>query len=442
MAIWYVRSSAVGTGAGTSWANAATTLQAALTLGAAGDTYYVSEDHAGTSSSTLTITFKGTAAAIDRVICVNHSGTVPPVSADLRTTASITTTGNTNIVLTGGYAYIQGIKFNLGTGTNAPTFNMGGMPWLYLKNCAIAKISTTAGAFAQYLGANTQSNYLVWDNTTLQSGATGDSIGFRECHFIWKNTPSAIQGATISTGLINSINPGWALIDLDGVDFSAMGSGGILVNASPSGQIVNITNCKLGASLTIAGVPTSPNSGQINVLISDSGTQQYRQERYTYHATLTSEIVVVPTLQQASDGTTALTWKIVTTANNSAVAPFETFTYGEWIDSVGSPITRTFEIINDATTLTNAEVWAEAQYLGSSATPVASLASSGPADILAAGSSLTTSGAAWTTTGITTPVAQQVAVTFTPQMKGYVRIVFKVARASKTLWINPRPNEV
>ena len=58
-----------------------------------------------------------------------------------------------------------------------------------------------------------------------------------------------------------------------------------------------------------------------------------------------------------------------------------------------------------------------------------SVASSAPADPLAAAANITTSTATWTTTGLTTPVKQKIAITFTPQMKGYFRIVFKVAKA-------------
>jgi hypothetical protein len=45
---WFVRSLAVGTGDGRTWLNAFTTLAAALTAGAAGDKFWVSEDHAET----------------------------------------------------------------------------------------------------------------------------------------------------------------------------------------------------------------------------------------------------------------------------------------------------------------------------------------------------------------------------------------------------------
>src|SRR4051812_3366435 len=96
MASYYVRSGAGGSANGTSWANAYLTLAAAFSGKAAGDTFYVSEDHAETLGSTIILTSPGTKANPCKIVCVNHAGSVPPVSADLRTTATITMTGASN----------------------------------------------------------------------------------------------------------------------------------------------------------------------------------------------------------------------------------------------------------------------------------------------------------------------------------------------------------
>lgn len=446
MAIWYVWSGATGTGTGASWTNAKTTLQAAITAGAAGDTYYVANDHAETAAAATTITFKGTASAIDLVFCVNRAGSVPPVSADLTTGGSITTTGANALTLAGtsAFAYIQGLTFNTGSGAVASVFSVS-LGGVYFKNCSLKKLGTTAAAAAITIApSSTRSGNCILDNTTVTFGAAGDSVQVNGGDVLWKNTSGIVNGGTTPTTFlaVTSVASVSGTIVFDGVDFSALGSGKTIIGGLLVRQRVTLINCKLGASVTISSTPTAPSGTIIDLIDCDSGTLNYRNERYWYQGTLTTETVVVPSSQQASDGTTPITWKVVTTANVKPAFPFETFTYGEWCDTTGSALTRTFEIINDGTTLTNADVWAEVQYLGSSATPVASLATSGLADLLASGSSLTSSSAAWTTTGITTPTKQVVAVTFTPQMKGFFRIVFKVAKASKTIWINPRPNEV
>src|SRR4051812_1694563 len=114
MANVYVRSAAAGTGTGADWTNAFTTLAAALTAGAAGDSFWVSEDHAETGTSAKTMTSPGTVSNPCFVYCVDHSGSVPPVSADLRTTATITTT-STGDMTTAGSMYVYGTIFSCGT---------------------------------------------------------------------------------------------------------------------------------------------------------------------------------------------------------------------------------------------------------------------------------------------------------------------------------------
>ena len=53
------RSVAAGAGTGADWANAYTTLSAAFTAKAAGDVFFVSEDHAETGAVALNIDFEG-----------------------------------------------------------------------------------------------------------------------------------------------------------------------------------------------------------------------------------------------------------------------------------------------------------------------------------------------------------------------------------------------
>ena len=50
--------------------------------------------------------------------------------------------------------------------------------------------------------------------------------------------------------------------------------------------------------------------------------------------------------------------------------------------------------------------------------------------------------ATWTTTGLTTPKPQSAQVSFTSDLDGYVRFVFKVAKASTTVRIDPSASAV
>ena len=98
---------------GSSWANAFTTLTTAFATEVAGDTLYVAHDHAESTASAVTLTSSGTVANPTKVICVNRAGSVPPVSADRRATAQVTTTGTASITFA-GFAHYDGIIFNAG----------------------------------------------------------------------------------------------------------------------------------------------------------------------------------------------------------------------------------------------------------------------------------------------------------------------------------------
>lgn len=101
-------------------------------------------------------------------------------------------------------------------------------------------------------------------------------------------------------------------------------------------------------------------------------------------------------------------------------------------------MTATIEVITDNVTLTDGECWLEIQYLGTSGVPLGSFLSDAKADVLATAANQTTSSETWTTTGLTTPVKQYLRVTFTPQEKGFVHAVVKLAKASTTVYVCPK----
>jgi len=86
--------SASGTGVlCTSWLTACTTLATGASTAAAGDNIFVDSTQNESQASAMTVAFTGTAASPNLVYCVNAAGSVPPVSADLRTTCALATTG-------------------------------------------------------------------------------------------------------------------------------------------------------------------------------------------------------------------------------------------------------------------------------------------------------------------------------------------------------------
>lgn len=415
------------------WAAAAPRLRLFANGGwsAAGDTTYVANDHAETATFQLW-TWPGTAAAPSRIICVSASGSVPPVSADLAYTATATASSSTFTV--SGKAYYSGLTFINSAAARTSICEAGGVAVLY--RCAIRQTNNSAQVISFGLqNANVQSR-VVLDNTTVEFGHASSSITVLGGLFTWKNTASAIVSGTLPTTLFTGVSTESSVVAvIDGVDLSALGSGKTIVGAQNGQSLYSLPNCRLGGSVTVAETPTLVGN-RVSLEISDSGATGYRQEIYDYAGTLTTETTIVET-GGASDGVQAISWKVVTTANAKQSQPFATFQIAQWNTATGSAKTATIEIVNDGTTLKNTEVWVEVEYLGSSSYPLASVVSSG-ADVLSAGSNISTSSVTWTTTGLSSPTKQYLQVSFTPQMVGYVRATVYVGKASQTLYIDPK----
>ena len=407
-----------------SWTNATTTLAAAITLSAAGDDFNVLLTHAETQASALTLTFKGTATSPNRVFSCDNTNS-PAQASDLLAGASVTTTGNSNLTLSGNDVYIYGVTFNCGTGAVAALINVSSLVGT-LEACALNKLGTAGSATA--IVSNTGSGNLVLLNTPMKFGSTSDNIRFDETTLLWRNTPNAIAGSTYPTTLFGYAGTAPSLIQLDGVDLSALGSGNIF-GTPPAGRKIQLLNCKTGSSAVIATTPSAPGA-IVDLINSDSGATGSRQERYTYQGTLTTSTTIY---NNASDGVTPISWQVVTTANSKLQAPFECFQIPKWA-GVGT-FANTFVTITSATaSLTNADVWMEAEYLGTSGFPISSLTTSGVATQLTAGSGLASG--AWGT-GARAHTYTLALPSFTTAIAGYVRFTVKVAKASLTLNIDP-----
>lgn len=435
MANVYVYSGAAGAGTGADWANAYTTLAAAFTAKAAGDDFWVAHDHAETQASAMTLAPPGSAANPNRVICVNRSGSVPPVSADLRTTATITTTGANAITYGGTFAYWYGITLSGGSGavTQGLVYSSNGGTWV-MQNCKLVAPGTSAStakiAIGTLSGAVRQKLVLI--GTTVELGATGDGIALREAAFVWQNTASAIAGATVPTTLFPQATNFPAPTFIEGVDLSAVT--GTLVGTINAPSRILFKDCKLGTGVTVASTPTDFGGGETYLIRCDSGDTNYRTEKYSYPGTQTTETTIVRT-GGASDGTTPIAWKIITTANSKRYLPFECLPISIWNETTGSPITLTVQgIWGGGSVPTDADIWMDVEYLGTSGFPRGNFASAGPADPLAAGTNLGAGSGTWG--GSTTKFKLEKQIT--PEEKGPITVYIKAAAASTTFYVDPK----
>lgn len=441
----YVRSTdGLDSDNGTTWALAKATLAGADAIEAAGDRIFLSQVHAETNASAVAYTFAGTIGNPTKIICGNDAAQ-PPTSTT--TGASVSTTGASNLRISGS-AYFQGIAFNCGSPAQnfaSPSFNFSGMAQQHYRNCDLFLIDQHPSSIVS-IGS--------------QNGGDASKTLLQGCRLKLSNAAQTIilcgsvriDGGSIAAGSSSPTPDGLFHLGAVGMsgevlienfDFSVLSATFSLITApsgTPYGGRFVARNCKLPASWTgslVSAAFTTP-FFRAEMYNCDSGDTNYALWIEDCYGSIKHETTIVKT-GGASDGTTPVSWKVTSNANtNEYAGVLRSGELAIWNDVVGSAKTVTVDIVRDsATALTDAEVWIEVEYLGTTGFPLGVEASSKRATVLTTPAAITTSTATWTTTGMTSPNKQKLSVTFTPQKKGYFVARVCVAKASATLYVDP-----
>lgn len=438
MATFYVRST-TGSNAnnGSTWALAKATVAGALSAAAAGDTIWVSQVHAESTASTITWT-GGALTTPTKIICGND-GAQPPTA--LATTATVTTTGASNIDLNSNL-YVYGITFNVGTGTSGGSMDFGANAhsWIYMEQCQFIIVNnfSASGFFVGNLAD--ADDRILWKNCNIKSANAGNTITqlARAGIFHW-NGGSIVSGGTTPTVLVTPVTGSNILIE--NVDFTNYGNGVNLTAATKTSANVTFRNCKMPASWSGAllnGTFGTTNLGQVSGYNISTGSANYKLWTESVTGSVNDETTFVRS-GGASDGTTPLSWKMVTTANTSyPYCVLDTPEFVLWNDTTGSSKTVTVEILRDsATNLKDNEIWIEVNYF-SSASIIAGALVVDRVDVgTGTAADLPASSVTWTTSGMANPNKQKVAVTFTPNLVGFFMAKVKLAKASTTVYVDP-----
>ncbi len=421
------------------WAKAATTLKAATDLAGVGEDIYVAQTHAETQAATVALAFAGTPASPIRIICANKAGTVPPVSADLATTATVSTTGAFSITMAGS-AHIYGITFNNGSGSgSAQTFAIANSTQSHItfNKCALKMLQTTSGANIVFGGTGAVVGMKIdLQDTTVELSAAGQGLALNASTDLrWWGPLSTITGPTaFPNNLFMAISASGGNIVVDGVDLSPL-TGKNLVAAQSKGGRFYFKDCKLPASITTYTVPTSP-SVEIFVIRSASGATAYNMEKHNLRGDQTTETTVVRT-GGAAVNSTPVAMKIVGTAGAKTFAPFESTPLVIGNTSTGGAKTITvYGYWSGAAVPTDKQVWMEVGYLGSALTPQLAF-DKGTSDILHAGTNQAADTSTWGALG-GTPTKFKMTATFTPNLAGEIYVIVKTA-STNTTYIDPLP---
>lgn len=427
MAQYYIWSGATGAGDGSSWANAYTTIAAAITAhsSTAGDTFFIAHDHTQTTGSSVSFFFGGTPADNPNLfISVNRSGSVPPVIADLLRGAQV----NTNVA--GGQITFNegmifwGVEFNCSVGgaSGSGTINNNGA---VLLNCGLYIFNTGASnsfAFGTAPGHMRDCDFIF--------GATGQGFNVNT-HTTMRNCTLGSTGVTPTT-LFKSVN---APLILEACDFSNLGSNTLL---NISTQYAIVRDVKLNVSTTKVGATITKHIPQAIFSRSGSSVDNNEMEVVSRAGSLLTEKTIVRT-GGASDGNTPISWKFVTSSVASIGHPLEGLPIQFWNETVGSSITVTIEGVWEGATLpTKEEAWILVEYLGSSSEMKGSISLTNSGAPLGSTTGVSSS-ETWTTTGLTTPGKFKMSVTITPQQKGPIAIYSRFSKPSSTMYLDPKP---
>lgn len=418
-AVFTARRPGFSSGTTANWSFATIYMDYPGSLMTAGDTVYVSNNHAE-SISTAFAGGTNTSALITGVqyVCSNDSAAPPTAVA---TTATVTTTGANNISAGLNNSYIYGVSFVCGSGdTGTRTLTAGGT----CEECTFHVASTGASSLISASG--------LWRNCNVKFADAGQTL--QPTMFRWSGGSLASGGTSPSSLITTGYNA-----TVENVDLSNAGSAINLFSNASGIAGVSFRHVKMPTSwsgglnaLTPLGVARSELAA-----VGPSGLN-YTYQRKTNGGEGFHETTIILS-GGANNGTTGLSHKLISSA--AALFPqviVDTPEIVKWNDTVGSSITASVEILHDsAIALTDGEIWLETNYFSASGSPLGAKASSAKASVLATATNVPASSASWTTTGLTNPNKQKLSVTFTPQQAGFVHARVVLAKASKTVYIDP-----
>lgn len=414
-----------------SWAWAARALGTIAGVDRAGNTVYIDDAHSESPSGATIYTWSGTATAPVRILCADKATGEPPsalsTGAVIDCTSRFTISGNTEVV------YFYGITFKSGANIDSSTVDaIGCGAASVFEQCSFELTDTSGQPVRLAFNGDWVDCFVKFAAAAHYMAAAGH----------WNGGGISV-GGTSPTSLVKH----WYMSALiENVDLSAGSSSMNLCSHTIDGAavqrsgITRFRNIKLPSSW-IGSLELGTNLGRSVAELNngDSAGTNYILSRQTAFGSVSSETTIVRT-GGASDGTTPLSWELVTNAS-AGVFPIGALESGEfviWNDTVGSSKTITVEVVYDSlTNLQNDELWLEVNYYGASGNPQGTLVSSAMVDVLATPADLPVSGATWTTTGMANPNKGQLQVTFTPQLKGFFIATVKLCKASTTVYVDP-----
>lgn len=325
---------------------------------AVGEHIRMGNDTAGEAlGADTTYTFPGTTANPNYLVSVDRINNNAPLAGGIISAITPKT------ITINGSVYIFGVTFNLATTTAGNGYlkiaQVAGNACV-LDTCKIVFVGSGAGSYFA-IGTTTVAGRVLIKNTTIKYSNAAQRITVGYCNVIIDGLIIDPASSAAPTGLISTLQGYCSTTIIQNSDLSAGAQGIVLLPATASGPLrVMVRNCKLPANWNgtlVAGGAITSIHYRAEMYNCDSGDTNYRILINDYYAQLVQETTLVAA-SGATDGTTRLSWKVVTTANANQVNPFYCPEMKGWNDTEGTQRKCTVEIIhNCAALLNNNEAW-------------------------------------------------------------------------------------
>lgn len=439
MANVYVYSGAVGAANGTSWTDAYTTVAASFSGRSHGDIIYVAHDHAETQATSMT----WTVATGNYIYCVNRAGSVPPAfPTDLRTTATVSTTGASTITITGttGTGHIlecYGINFSSGSGSSSASMTIGSGTTISQSYVLCTfKLNTTNGSTNFLIGSTTSFSNVFMEQCSFQFGAASQQLRPQTNRWVWTNSTALVSGSSVPIAMFTP-QSNTSAVHCEGVDFEAV-STSILssVNTAVS-QYYVFKNCRFNASAAkvTSGAPSISSGIDATFISSESSDIMYGLQRSSIGGTQTNQTTFKMT-GGSSYGGIGYAAQITTPAATTPPKIYEAIPIVIFNDQVGGSLTVSVEgCWASGTRPTNADIWMDVYYPGISGESLASKSTTGKIKAVAATTYSAGSGT-WSGSPGSTFV---MSTAITPAEVGPVTVYIKMALASSTIYVDQKP---
>ncbi|HEY0062991.1 MAG TPA: hypothetical protein VGC21_12785 [Telluria sp.] len=406
---------------------------------AAGEIIWVSQAHAESTTGVVVITLAGTAQNPVKVLCGNDA-TEPPNA--LATGATVTATSNITL---NGPGYYYGMTFRPGSGGSVTqsflSGNTGANNTQVLEECSIQLLTTGTGLAKIGIGddGRADSNTYIYKGTTFKIGGVNHRVKVSGNYF--HRGGSFVSGTAIPLNVYESGLRGIGEWLVTGFDFSVnIGSAFNLIIQNVGGHCFTARFHSIKLPAAWSGRPWSakPLAQGIRAEIWDSliGTTRLRAWVEEFAGDSRDDVTVYRTGGFVDDvDSVNFSIKMITSANSAyPTVGHKGVPVNFTVSASGSPITKYVEVVHDSQgsgaggALTDGDMILELAGPSGFTTNV-------KASFIATATSHATSTETWVGTGgMSAPVKQRLAITFTPPRKGGYTLTPVLYIASKTVY--------